>query len=564
MAKKYADYSKDELIAEIKKLKKHKKYGLVWEAERTKEKFEAEAENSFPVLQEIANKEIKGDTDSPVNIMIEGDNYHALAVLNYTHKGKVDVIYIDPPYNTGKANEFKYNDKWVEETDNYRHSKWLSFMEKRLQLAKDLLKETGVIFISIDDNEQAQLKLLCDEVFGEENMIGNIVWHKKSQPSFLSKEVINVTEYILVYKITSIKIPFKGGFADKNKLVELLNISNPLSKRIFHKEFINIQNDYSGNLKAGEYGKGDLKVMLINDIVVKNGKPLTNIEMEGRFRWAQDMIDETCDLGALVYFKTIKSMRATLKRNDDIDRIKGPISLFSKYVNLTPTNTDATNELKEIFDGISPMDNPKPTMLIKYILEAITYNKPFAIILDFFAGSGTTGHAVMELNKEDGGNRQFIVCTNNENNIATEVCYPRLEKTMKTGYGDVAPLGGNLKYYKTAFVPAASTDGNKIKLTQKATDMLCLRENTFEKVIDKPNFKIYKNNKYHTGIIWHESAIDEFKKTIKTIKGKFHVYVFSFGDDVFAEEFEDIKSKVSLKPIPEAILKIYRKIFKLT
>jgi adenine-specific DNA-methyltransferase len=198
-------------------------------------------------------------------------------------------------------------------------------------------------------------------------------------------------------------------------------------------------------------------------------------------------------------------------------------------------------------------------------IKVATTNKN-AIILDYFAGSGTTSHAVLELNEEDGGSRKFILCTNNENNICTEVCYPRVEKVIK-GYKNtkdekVEGLGGNLKYFKTDFVDAEPTDKNKKKLTEQATEMLCIREETFGTVLEQKKFKIYKNNSHYTGIIFDQLAIPEFKKAIKDIKGKFSVYVFSLGDDTFDEEFEDIKQKVKLSPIPEAILRVYRRIFK--
>jgi len=177
MAKKdYSNLTKDQLLEVIEKLEGKKKYGLVWDEERVPEKVVTDCQDKLPVLTEVKGKEITTDENEPTHILIEGDNYHALSVLNYTHKGKVDLIYIDPPYNTGKANEWKYNDKYVDENDTYSHSKWASFMFKRLSLAKDLLKDTGVILISIDDNEQAHLKLICDDVFGSNNFVANIIW----------------------------------------------------------------------------------------------------------------------------------------------------------------------------------------------------------------------------------------------------------------------------------------------------------------------------------------------------------------------------------------------------
>src|SRR3989339_824082 len=170
MAKDYSKLEKEDLLKVIEKLESRKKYGLIWDEEKTKEQFEKESENALPVLKEVKGKEIKTDPSKPTNILIEGDNYHALSVLNYTHQGKIDVIYIDPPYNTGNK-DFKYNDRYVDREDSYRHSKWLSFITKRLRLAKNLLKDEGVIFVSIDDNEASQLKLLCNEVFGEDNLL---------------------------------------------------------------------------------------------------------------------------------------------------------------------------------------------------------------------------------------------------------------------------------------------------------------------------------------------------------------------------------------------------------
>lgn len=186
------------------------------------------------------------------------------------------------------------------------------------------------------------------------------------------------------------------------------------------------------------------------------------------------------------------------------------------------------------------------------------------MILDYFAGSGTTGHAVMILNKEDKGQRAFILCTNNENKIAEDVCYPRIKKVIKghKNYPDITGISANLKYFRTDFVDAEPTDKNKKKLTKQATEMLCLREGTFEKVVSKKDFKIFKNAAHYTGIIFDQMAIPEFKEAIKSIKGRFSVYVFSLGDDSFEEEFDDVKQKVKLSPIPEVILRVYRRIFK--
>ncbi|MDD5638775.1 MAG: DNA methyltransferase, partial [Candidatus Pacebacteria bacterium] len=229
-------------------------------------------------------------------------------------------------------------------------------------------------------------------------------------------------------------------------------------------------------------------------------------------------------------------------------------------------NSEGTSQIKEI---LYPKDfsnmKPKPLSLIKFLLS--TRADKNSVVMDFFAGTGTTAHAVLGLNKEDGGNRQFILCTNNENNICTDVCYPRIKKVIE-GYKNlkgekVEGLGGNLKYFKTDFVDYnESTDKNKIKLTRQATEMICVKEGTFEKVVDNGRFKIFKNSNHYTGIIWDQTAIPAFKKVIKEIKGKISVYIFSLGDETFDDEFKDVKQKIRLLPIPEAILRVYRRIFK--
>ncbi|MCX6737878.1 MAG: site-specific DNA-methyltransferase, partial [Candidatus Parcubacteria bacterium] len=210
----YDNWSKEELIKELRRIKETK-YGLVWHRDLPEEKIDVlinpdartpnemfpneMAGRPFPVLKEIKKQEIESDDSMPINLLIEGDNYHSLAVLNFTHQEAIDLIYIDPPYNTGNK-DFIYNDQIVNVEDPFRHSKWLSFMERRLKLAKHLLKNTGAIFISIDDNEQAQLKLLCDEVFGENNFIANLVWeNREGGGSSDSKHFKIKHEYILVY-----------------------------------------------------------------------------------------------------------------------------------------------------------------------------------------------------------------------------------------------------------------------------------------------------------------------------------------------------------------------------
>ena len=225
---------------------------------------------------------------------------------------------------------------------------------------------------------------------------------------------------------------------------------------------------------------------------------------------------------------------------------------------------DGTNQLTAVFGKKDIFPNPKPKELIKFLVSHGIADG--GVVLDFFAGSGTTGHAVLELNKEDGGNRRFILCTNDEGNICTEVFYPRIEKVIK-GYkppdGEkIEGLGSNLRYFKTDFVDSAPTAKNKKRIVNKSTEMICLKENAFNLIKDGGQFKIFKNSKTYIGIVFESEEIDAFVKEAKKIDGKFNVYVFSLDDTVPEKEFKELKGRVSLCPIPEAILHVYRRVFK--
>jgi len=543
----YENLPKEELIKEIERLKKElknkKTYGLVWE-KKTEEVVEM-CKEKLPVLKEEKNKEIIIDKDKPVNLLIEGDNYHALSVLNYTHNKKVDVIYIDPPYNTGNK-DFIFNDRYVDPEDAYRHSKWLSFMEKRLKLAKNLLKDTGAIFISIDDNEVAQLKLLMDhpDLFGENNFISQFIWNKKTGRQNDAKFVSTNTEYVLCY----LKNSQKGK-------INLLPRTDELNET-----YTNPDNDPRGSWSSVTLQAKSGRESNVYEIRFPNG--ITWKPPRGTYpKFTSSKLLELYHDNRVWFGEDGKNVPRLKKFLSEVQQGLVPNTL------LFPNEVGSTQKAKEDYKKVLPninFDNPKPVGLIKY-LSIIGGNKN-AVILDFMAGSGTTGQAVLKLNKEDGGNRQFILCTNNENNICTDVCYPRIEKVIR-GYKNlkgekVEGLGGNLKYFKTDFVDAEPTDRNKIKLTEQSTEMLCVKEGTFESVIDNERFKIFKNSGHYTGIIWDQIAIPEFKKKIKDIKGKFSIYVFSLGDETFDDEFKDLEQKVQLSPIPEAILRVYRRIFK--
>jgi adenine-specific DNA-methyltransferase len=498
-------------------------------------------------LKEIKNKEIETDKNKPVNLLIEGDNYHSLAVLNFTHQKRVDCIYIDPPYNTGN-NDFRYNDKFVEKEDPWRHSKWLSFMEKRLKLAKGLLKDSGAIFISIDENEVAQLKMLCDEIFGENNFESIVSWRRRSnQPNDKAKMIAKVSEFILVYAKSSVHLK-------ESKFFNTLSLSE---KRI--QAYSNPDDDPRGAWSTTPWcasrGQGGTKYEIITPTKIKYNE--TWLGTKDTFN--NLLVDKRIVFPNNGNGKPRK--KVFLKERQE----EGQSAINFWFGNAYGDNLVASAELNNIFGGDRVFDNPKPTSLIKTILKLKTNKND--LIVDFFAGSGTTGQAVFELNKEDGGNRKFILCTNNENNICTDVCYPRVEKVIN-GYKNLkgeknAGLGGNLKYFKTDFVGSDSTDKNRRDLVNKSAEMICIKEDIFDLVVDGGfDYKIYQKGKKFLGVIFDIDAIVDFKKEAEKHKGNFVVYCFSYTEATPEKEFKGLKNKYVLKPIPAIILRIYSEIFR--
>jgi adenine-specific DNA-methyltransferase len=548
--------SKEKLLAEIerlkKELKKRKKYGLVWE-EKPEDVVEM-CKKKLPVLKEVKNKEIITNKDKPTNLLIEGDNYHALSVLNYTHAGKVDVIYIDPPYNTG-ARDWKYNNDYVDINDAWRHSKWLSMMAHRLQIARSLLKKDGVFICAIDENEFYRLGLLLEDIFkGFEIHCIAIVHNPRGVQG-------NNFSYTHEYAY----FVFRKG---------LKVIGTKQRDEVLEEEL----RDHGGESLRTNARNCFYPILAKNNQIIGFGEvPDKDFHPQGKNVKRKDGIIEVWPIDRngierkwVFALNTINKIRDKLfvkeKNGGEIDifRIKDVQKPRTVW---TGPKYDASTFGSKIVNGLTGTQFPFPKSIYntKDCLECVVKERENAIILDFFAGSGTTAHAVMLLNKEYGGERKFILCTNNENGIAEEVCLPRIKKVIEghKDYPDITGIPANLKYFKTDFVDYDEpTDKNKIKLTKQATEMLCVKEGTFEKVLDKEDFKIFKNSNHYTGIIWDQATIPAFKKAIEDIKGKFSVYVFSLGDETFDDEFKDIKQKVQLSPIPEAILRVYRRIFR--
>lgn len=415
-------------LEKILKLLNTKKYGLVWEEHA--ELVEEEMKTKIPVFIEDETRKIRGNPENKdYNFLLEGDNLHSLHLLERTHTGRIDVIYIDPPYNTGNK-DFIYNDKIVDKTDGYSHSKWLSFMSKRLEIARRLLSDTGVIFISIDDNEQAQLKLLCDEIFGSKNFIAQIT-RQVIKGGSQSTNIRRVHDYVLIYV----------------KSIELMTVFTGYEKEKIILDLEDEQGRYAKGRELNKWGAGsrreDSPTMWF-PIVAPDGTdvyPIRSDGSEGRWRWGKKKLLEAVKNNNVIFeFKEDGRYVVYEKvRGQKTDRTQFTTWFQDKYV-----NSKGSQSLKKLFGGLmSVFDFAKPVELI-YDLVFMANNRN-AIVLDFFAGSGTTGHAVAQLNKEDGGNRKYILCTNNENNICEEVTYKRL-----TNIQDDLPH--NLKYFKTKFL----------------------------------------------------------------------------------------------------------------
>lgn len=557
----------DEKSALIELLRKQKKYGLVWEDKP--EDVEERLRDELPVLiEDTGNAIISEDADAPNHILIEGDNLEALTALAYTHEGKIDVIYIDPPYNTGNK-DFVYNDRFVDKEDSYRHSKWLSFMSKRLRIAKRLLSDKGVIFISIDDNEQAQLKLLCDEIFGEQKFVGEIVWFKKRKGSFLSNKLVSMTEYILPYW-NGKEVQLFGGLPSNTESQPIIKRTNSVKTLSFAPNIIKTKLP-DGIYPKGKYGIGTSASELLEDAVVKDGYFTSVVKIAAPFVWSQEFLESEITNGTEIFINTKNFQVRVIRHNND--SIKAMPS-FLDGRKFGATNEDAYELLKEIFNKDNPFQYSKPQNLVAKLILANSYFNKDITILDFFAGSGTTLHATMQLNAEDGGHRKCILVTNNENNICEEVTYGRNKRVIQgytTPKGEEVPglTGNTLRYYKTGFISRDRTPRNMRALVAASTGLLCIKNDIYKEAklagrnISPKIARYFAEGDRSMLVIYDEraiSAIAEILEAVEPGKEKIKVYVFSAGSYAYNDEFEEVADKVQLCALPDAIYQAYQKV----
>ena len=435
-------------------------------------------------LLEADKKLSHGDPKSG-NLIVEGDNLHALKALLPRYAGKVKCIYIDPPYNTGSEG-WIYNDnvnspeiiRWLGQTvgteaeDLSRQDKWLCMMYPRLLLLREFLAPDGVLFVSIDDNEISNLRILLDEIFHRSRRLAIFTWVRKKKGSNLKKDFRKITEYVVAYRGGPSPVQMFGAPAYSDKQVPLLNRANNTNELKFKEGIARAGRGFEdGHYSPQTFEPGDLQVELLDPIRVEAGIIKSSFRIRGCFRWSQDTVDHEIENGSI--FTASKTFRINVARFDQADRVKAPQSLLTVDDGVG-TNEDATQELRDLFPELaaSPFAYAKPTSLVEYLVRAATKNSPGAIVLDSFMGSGTTGHAVLKLNHSDSGFRKFIGIQmpferngdqETDSNIARDVTAVRVSRAID-GYLDSAGnliegLGGGFQYCRLSKEPLFDATG---------------------------------------------------------------------------------------------------------
>ena len=557
----------------LEAISEKKRYGLVWE--ESKEDAQEIMRENIPVFKEDESKRLdSAPKGSPNHVLIEGDNLNALTALTYTHAGKIDVIYIDPPYNTGKLNDFKYNDKFVDETDGYRHSKWLSFMAKRIKIAKKLLTDTGLLFISIDDNEVAQLKCLCDEVFGSftdksrTNCLGVLVWNLGTGTQ--AGHFTRAHEYVLAYAVNKELVNnFSGGEGEiDHSALKKISKKNPPVVYKFKAGSKFLAPD--GTELKDEWGSSEKTKLLEGRMVAENGKLKYDVTLEAGFAMIQQMkswykgeytVDSKGQHVSEFYFNRSGVLHYKKERS-----VINPPSV----INDCGSTKVGSLELANILGNSDAFGYPKPVQLIKFLLSL--QGKDISI-LDFFAGSGTTLHATMQLNAEDGGHRQCILVTNNENGICENVTYERNKRVIQ---GYTTPKGelvsglenNNLRYYKTEFVPRENSVKNKRALMAACIDLLCIKNNIYQEVetfggkkFKKSVLRYFKDEAGQMLMVFDERVVSVIIPMIAEVATKecpLKVYVYGDGAYAYEDEFREVLPVIELSAMPDAFIQALR------
>ena len=548
-------------LSDLEKDVNGKKYGLVFEEHR--EEIDEVLATHTPVLTE--NKDLFIDNGGQMNFLIEGDNLASLKLLEKTHRGKIDLIYIDPPYNTG-SKDFIYDDKYIDANDMFKHSKWISFISNRLSIAKKILKHTGCIFISVDNNEFAQLKILADEIFGENTFVTCIHVEMSATQGMKVKaakqgNIVKNGEFILVYKM------------DGTKNVGQIPLKDPVKYDAHYNSFLIDEGVYYSEISLAEAIKEETEISSALDLLglldKKKKLPNKNIPIAydtcNAFReWINQNADYICRThDSVAVDDTVKETMAPNKvysystdtRNyllckndknvvfqrillseklsvaDDFDNTFGPTKIRGDW--WSGFYLDMGNISKE--GDVKFLNGKKPKRLITQIAKFALSTKD-ETILDFFAGSGTTGDAVMELNAEDGGNRKFILCTNNENNICRDVTYERIKRVI-----DKENYAASLKYYKVDYIPISD------RMYYEYADELLKHIRELVELENGINF----TNNAEIAIVLTEEELEEFVVNIEDFSKCKKLYM---GHDLLPTEEQEqaISShKIGVNIIPD-------------
>ncbi len=483
-------------LSDLEKDVNGKKYGLVFEEHR--EEIDEVLDTHTPVLTEEKNLFI--NNGGQMNFLIEGDNLASLKLLEKTHKSKIDLIYIDPPYNTLKEG-FTYSDTLVDKRDTFRHSKWLSFMKQRLLLAKKLLSQNGVIFISLDDNEISALRLLCDEIFGYQNFIANVIWEKKFSPQNDAKWLSDSHDHILLY-------------ANDKEIWHpaLLSRTQEMDSR-----YSNPDNDPRGPWASSDFTVKTASEAYMYPITTPSGRIVVPTASRSWVTSEENYLNLKND--NRIWFG---------KKGNNVPRIKTFLSEVQKgtvcktiwYRSEVGDTQEGTRDLKQVFGKAGAFTNPKPLRLISRMLEIASKND--STILDFFAGSGTTGQAVLQYNaNHEGSNRRFILCTSNENNICRDVTYKRINRVIdKNGYA------ASMKYYKVDYVPISD------RMYYEYADELLKHIRELVELENGVNF----TGNAEIGIVLTEEELDEFMANIEAYGKCRKLYM---GHDLLPDEEQE-------------------------
>lgn len=498
-------------LSDLEKDVNGKKYGLVFEEHR--EEIDEILATHTPVLTE--QNDLYIDNGGEMNFLIEGDNLASLQLLEKTHKGKIDLIYIDPPYNT-MSTGFTYSDALVDNGDNYRHSKWTSFMKHRLELARTLLSPTGCIFISIDDNEFAALKLICDEVFGWQNFVTTCMWQKIHSIKNDAKYISINHDFIFVYAKNIDLLKFN-----------LLDRTDEMNNR-----YKNPDNDPRGPWQSGDLVANEVRTNGNYDVIGPTGK-IFNVPEGKHWVYSEDNMRTLIAENRIWFGKDGTSFPRKKRYLSEVKQGRTPDSWWTSAE--VGHNQEGARELKSIFDGKVVFTNPKPTRLIERIIKM--GSKDNSIILDFFAGSGTLGHAVLKYNaSNEYSNRRFILCTNNENNICRDVTYERIKRVI-----DKENYEASLKYYKVDYVPINE------RMYYEYADELLLHIRELVELENGINF----TGNAEIAIVLTDEELDEFIENISCHKKCKKLYV---GHDVLfdAKQAQTLKNKrISVNIIPD-------------